>query len=548
MRKYILLSLLLPAMATEAETVHISTPTTSLVLDATEGQTPRFIYYGNALSGSDLANLEASGAPSLNAYPVYGLWPEKEAAFAAVHADGNMTLDMAVSSVSTRTDADGSTVTTITLKDKEYPFTIDLNYRSWTDEDVIETWTEASHQEKGKVRLTRFMSGYLPLRYGPVHVSQLYGSWANEGRVEEAPLPHGLKVIKNKDGVRNSHTAHSEVMISLDGPAMENSGRTIGAALCYGGNYKLMFDTDDSNYHHFFAGINEENSAYNLAKGEKFVTPPLALTYSGEGLGGVSRNFHRWGRNHRLAHGTETRKILLNSWEGVYFDINEEGMLQMMSDIAAMGGELFVMDDGWFGVKYPRNNDSTALGDWDVDTRKLPHGIKGLCDAAGERGIKFGIWIEPEMTNSVSELYEKHPEYIIKAPRRKAIEGRGGTQLVLDLANPKVQDIVFNIVDTLMTGYPEIDYIKWDANAPIMNHGSQYQTADNQSHLYIDYHRGLEAALKRIRAKYPHLTIQACASGGGRANWGVLPYFDEFWVSDNTDALQICLLLFCKSL
>ena len=525
-------------MATKAETVHISTPTTSLVLDATEGQTPRFIYYGNALSGSDLANLEASGAPSLNAYPVYGLWPEKEAAFAAVHADGNMTLDMAVSSVSTRTDADGSTVTTITLKDKEYPFTIDLNYRSWTDEDVIETWTEASHQEKGKVRLTRFMSGYLPLRYSPVHVSQLYGSWANEGRVEEAPLPHGLKMIKNKDGVRNSHTAHGEVMISLDGPAMENSGRTIGAALCYGGNYKLMFDTDDSNYHHFFAGINEENSAYNLAKGEKFVTPPLALTYSGEGLGGVSRNFHRWGRNHRLAHGTETRKILLNSWEGVYFDINEEGMLQMMSDIAAMGGELFVMDDGWFGVKYPRNNDSTALGDWDVDTRKLPHGIKGLCDAAGERGIKFGIWIEPEMTNSVSELYEKHPEYIIKAPRRKAIEGRGGTQLVLDLANPKVQDIVFNIVDTLMTGYPEIDYIKWDANAPIMNHGSQYQTADNQSHLYIDYHRGLEAALKRIRAKYPHLTIQACASGGGRANWGVLPYFDEFWVSDNTDALQ----------
>ena len=538
MRKYIMLSLLLPAMATQAETVHISTPSTSLVLEATEGQAPKFIYYGNALSGSDLANLEASGAPGLNAYPVYGLWPEKEAAFAAVHADGNMTLDMAVSSVSTRTEADGSTVTTITLKDKEYPFTIDLNYRSWPDEDVIETWTEASHQEKGKVRLTRFMSGYLPLRYGPVHVSQLYGSWANEGRVEEAPLPHGLKVIKNKDGVRNSHTAHSEVMISLDGPAMENSGRTIGAALCYGGNYKLMFDTDDSNYHHFFAGINEENSAYNLAKGEKFVTPPLALTYSGEGLGGASRNFHRWGRNHRLAHGTDTRKILLNSWEGVYFDINEEGMQQMMSDIASMGGELFVMDDGWFGVKYPRNNDHSSLGDWDVDTRKLPHGIKGLCDAAGERGIKFGIWIEPEMTNSVSELYEKHPEYIIKAPRRKAIEGRGGTQLVLDLANPKVQDIVFNIVDTLMTNYPEIDYIKWDANAPIMNHGSQYQTADNQSHLYIDYHRGLEAALKRIRAKYPHLTIQACASGGGRANWGVLPYFDEFWVSDNTDALQ----------
>jgi alpha-galactosidase len=232
------------------------------------------------------------------------------------------------------------------------------------------------------------------------------------------------------------------------------------------------------------------------------------------------------------------RKILLNSWEGVYFDINEQGMAQMMSDIASMGGELFVMDDGWFGDKYPRNNDSSSLGDWTVDTRKLPAGIQGLIDTANKNGIKFGIWIEPEMTNSVSELYEKHPEYIIKPSNREPVQGRGGTQLVLDLGNPKVQDIVFNIVDTLMTKYPGIDYIKWDANAPIMNHGSQYLTADNQSHLMIEYHRGLAAACDHIRAKYPNLTIQACASGGGRANWGVLPWFDEFWVSDNTDALQ----------
>jgi len=382
------------------------------------------------------------------------------------------------------------------------------------------------------------MSGYLPVRRSDVHVSQLYGSWANETRVEEAPLPHGVKIIKNKDGARNSHTSHAEVMMSLDGKGRENEGRVIGAALEYGGNYKLMFDTDDTDYHQFFAGINEENSEYNLAKGETFVTPPLALTYSEEGLSGASRNFHRWGRNHRLAHGNDMRKVLLNSWEGVYFDINEEGMQQMMADIADMGGELFVMDDGWFGGKYPRNNDSTSLGDWVVDTNKLPGGINGLIDAADKRGIRFGIWIEPEMTNTVSELYEKHPEYIIKPTNRDAVQGRGGTQLVLDLANPKVQDIVFNIVDTLLTKYPRIDYIKWDANAPIMNHGSQYLTADNQSHLYIDYHRGLEAALKRIRAKYPDVTIQACASGGGRANWGILPYFDEFWVSDNTDALQ----------
>ena len=354
----------------------------------------------------------------------------------------------------------------------------------------------------------------------------------------QEPLTPGMKVVKNKDGVRNSHTDHAEVMFSLDGQPRENEGRVIGAALCYGGNYKLRVETHDNDLHRFFAGINEENSAYTLEKGETFVTPPLALTYSQEGLSGASRNFHRWGRTYKLANGDKLRKILLNSWEGVYFDINQEGMDQMMADIAAMGGELFVMDDGWFGGKYQRNNDSSSLGDWVVDTRKLPEGIEGLLADAKKHGIKFGIWIEPEMTNSKSELYEKHPDWIVKAPQRDAVQGRGGTQLVLDLGNPEVQDFVFGVVDDLMTKYPEIDYIKWDANMSIMNHGSQYLPADRQSHLYIEYHRGLEKVCQRIRAKYPDLTIQACASGGGRANWGILPYFDEFWVSDNTDALQ----------
>ena len=538
LKRYIAAASLLCVLPMAAERLHVSTPSTSLVLDANKGDQLKFLYYGKALKGADLDNFTAAGTGWQAAYPVYGLWPEKEAAFSAVHSDGNMVLDMVVEGIASSKGADGSETLTVTLADKVYPFNIDVNYRTYPGEDVIETWTEASHNEKGTVTLNRFMSGYLPLRRSDLHVSQLYGSWANEGRVEEAPLPHGLKVIKNKDGARNSHTSHGEVMISLDGKGKENEGRVIGAALCYGGNYKLMFDTDDSNYHHFFAGINEENSSYNLKKGERFVTPPLALTYSEEGLGGVSRNFHRWGRNHKLANGDTPRKILLNSWEGVYLDIKEPEMYQMMDDIASMGGELFVMDDGWFGPKYTRDRDNASLGDWTVDTRKLPHGIKGLTDAAKERGIKFGIWIEPEMANTRSTLYDEHPEYVIKSTKHDAVQGRGGTQVVLDLANPKVQDIVFNVVDTLLTKYPEIDYIKWDANAPVMNHGSQYLSADNQSHLYIDYHKGLEKTLQRIRAKYPDVTIQACASGGGRANWGILPYFDEFWVSDNTDALQ----------
>lgn len=520
-----------------AEIVHVTTPETSLVIKAENGEKPRFLHYGARLNEADLSEVESTSLNKPDAFPFYGINPEHESAMSAIHADGNMTLDMVVDGIKTEKLSGGS-LTSIKLRDKIYPFFVTMNYRTYDGSDVIETWTETIHSEKSPVTLTQFSSGYLPVRSGDVWLSSLYGAWANEGKVETEPLTHGMKVIKNKDGVRNSHTAHSEVMISLDGRPRENEGRVIGAALEYSGNYKLRFDTDESDYHHFFAGINEENSSYKLKKGETFVTPPLAFSYSREGMSGVSRNFHKWGRNHKLAHGNAPRKILLNSWEGVYFDINEEGMDGMMSDIASMGGELFVMDDGWFGVKYPRNDDKTSLGDWTVDVRKLPHGINGLLESARKHGVKFGIWIEPEMTNTVSELYEKHPEYIIKAPGREPTKGRGGTQLVLDLANPKVQDIVFNVVDTLMTKYPDIDYIKWDANAPVMDHGSQYLTADKQSHLFIEFHRGLHKALDRIRAKYPDLTIQACASGGGRANWGILPWFDEFWVSDNTDALQ----------
>lgn len=519
-----------------AQNLCVSTPKTSLVLSAPEGGKLKCLYYGSKLSETDVQNIEAAEAKH-TAYPEYGLNCPVETALAVKHADGNMSLELEVVKVTTQKQENAMT-TVVELKDKVYPFYVNVCYKAYQDADVIETWTEISHQEKKPVVLNEFASAYLPIRRGDVWVSHLHGSWANEGQLVQEPLTSGMKVIKNKDGVRNSHTDHAEVMFSLDGRPQENAGHVIGAALCYSGNFKLRIDTRDDEYHHFFAGINEDNSAYTLKKDELFRTPELALTYSNEGLSGSSRNFHRWARLHKLAHGTTPRKILLNSWEGVYFDINQEGMDGMMADIASMGGELFVMDDGWFGDKYPRKSDNSSLGDWVVDKRKLPNGIDGLLADAKKHGIKFGIWIEPEMANTTSELYEQHPDWVVKAPERDVVLGRGGTQVVLDLANPEVQDFVFGVVDNLMTSYPEIDYIKWDANMSIQNHGSQYLSKDNQSHMYIEFHRGFEKICQRIRNKYPDLTIQACASGGGRANYGVLPYFDEFWVSDNTDALQ----------
>lgn len=525
-----------------AEYFRVRTSGMEMILDAPVGGDLQIRYFGPSLSQADFENIQYSGIKPYDAYPAYGRLtvhePGFEPALSVTHADGNMSTELIVEGVEVFAEPSGAEVTRVCMKDKVYPFGVHVCFRAYPDVDMIETWTEISNNEKRPVLLRRFDSGFLPVRLGDTWISHLSGGGNNEGLLIQEPLTRGMKVIKNKDGNRNSHTAHAEVMFSLDGKPRENEGRVIGAALCYGGNYELRVDTVYEDWHFFYAGINPDNSEYHLSKGETFVTPVLAYTYSAEGLSGASRNFHKWGRKYKLAHGSAERKILLNSWEGVYFDIKESEMEQMMADIASMGGELFVMDDGWFGAKYPRNNAKGGLGDWVVDARKLPGGIDFLVETARRHGIKFGIWIEPEMVNVRSEVYEKHPDWIINAPERELATGRGDAQLILDLGNPEVQDHVFGIFDRIMSENPEIDYVKWDANMSVLSHGSQYLPSDRQSHLLIEYHRGFAKVCERIRAKYPDVTVQACASGGGRANWGILPWFDEFWVSDNTDALQ----------
>lgn len=540
----LLLCLLYPAGILQAWNgkVLISTPRSSILLNTWgEGQQLQFAYFGDRINENQIDQVfDSWNGLSRPAYPVFGTSSYESSALQVVHADGNLTLDLIVDKVETL-DEKSAKLTVIHLKDRVYPFYVTLNFRAFNNLDIIETWTEYSHNEKKAVVLKRFDSGHFMIRRGDVWISSLSGHWGTETRITTEPLTSGMKVIKNMDGVRNGLGEHSEVMFSLDGKPQENSGRVIGAVLCWGGRTKIRIDSDDtygSHVHHVFAGMNEEASEYKLEPREVFTTPKLALTYSCEGLGEASRNLHRWARMGMVYSCDKPRDILLNSWEGVYLNIKEQEMDQMMKDFAAMGGELFVMDDGWFGNKYRRIQDNSSLGDWVVDTQKLPHGIKGLTDTAKKYGIKFGIWIEPEFTNTKSELVEKHPDWVLRSMNRELMCGRGGTQVVLDLCNPKVQDFVFSVVDGLLSKNPEIAYIKWDANGEIMNYGSSYLPKDKQSHIYIDYHRGLINVLERIRAKYPDVVMQACGSGGGRASYGVMPYFNEFWVSDNTDALQ----------
>ena len=515
----------------------ISTPNTSLLIAAVPGEKSKFQYYGCRIFEKDIQGIYDSGlAFGLESYPVFGLNTPGERAMAVTHADGNMSLDLAVEEVKQYTSNEAE-VTEIRMKDKVYPFVLKQIYKAYKRTDIISTWVEVENHGKKPITLYRFASAFMPVSRGDNWMTHFHGFWGAECTQEEEKLTNGQKVISNKDGLANTETDNPSFMLTMDGRPQEENGHVLGGTLAWTGTYLIKMDVHNTKFN-VSAGINEETSHYILEPDEVFTTPEFAMTYSTNGKGGVSRAFHRWAREYKLNQGKRPHDILLNSWEGVYFKVNQKEMDQMMEAFSAMGGELFVMDDGWFGNKYPRDGGNSSLGDWEVCKKKLPEGIEGLLRSARKHNIKFGIWIEPEMANTKSELFEKHPDWVMRVKNRPLSTGRGKTQVVLDLTNPEVQDFVFGVVDNLMTKYTEIAYMKWDDNSSLMDYGSPYLPKNKQSHLYIEYHRGLNKVLKRIRSKYPKLVMQACAGGGGRVNYGILPYFDEFWTSDDTDALQ----------
>lgn len=515
----------------------ISTPRTSLLITANEGEKSKMQYYGVSITPGQIQNIYDAGlAFEADSYPAFGLQTVGEKAVAITHADGNMSLDLGVDNVKQYGIDDGE-ILEVLLKDKIYPVWVKQCYKAYKGTDIITTWVEIGNAGKKPVTLFQFASAYLPMFRGDNWLTHFHGAWGAEHTMDEEKLTNGQKVIANKDGLANTETDNPSFMLSLDGKPQEETGKVFGGVLAWSGNYKLKLDVRNTALN-IIAGMNEESSQYILEPKETFVTPEFAMTYSTNGKGGVSRAFHHWARQYKMNQGERLHDILLNSWEGVYFKVNQKGMDEMMEAFSAMGGELFVMDDGWFGNKYPRNGGNSSLGDWEVCKEKLPEGIEGLLASARKHHIKFGIWIEPEMSNTKSELFEKHPDWILKIDNRPLSTGRGKTQVVLDLTNPKVQDFVFGVVDNLMANYPEISYMKWDDNCSLLDYGSSYLPKNKQSHLYIEYNRGLQKVLQRIRAKYPELVMQLCAGGGARVNYGLLPYFDEFWTSDDTDALQ----------
>lgn len=458
-----------------------------------------------------------------------------EPAIRITHNDGNPSLELHYVSHSSEKSNANVTITHIRLKDPQYPVEVVLHIKAFAIEDVFEQWVEIVHNEKKPVTLYNYASSMLHFDAENYWLTQFHGDWAEEMKMEESELTSGIKILDSKLGAR-AHMYQTPVFfLSLNNKATETSGDLIAGTLGWSGNFRFLFEIDERNSLRVISGINPFASEYTLQPGAPFITPSFIFTWSSGGKGTASRNLHRWARNYGVMDGNGPRLTLLNNWETTYFTFDEAKLKALLDDTKKIGLDLFLLDDGWFANKYPRNNDMAGLGDWQENKAKLPNGLGPVVDEAGKKDVKFGLWIEPEMVNPKSELYEKHPDWILKLPNRP--ENYYRNQLMLDLTNPEVQDFVYNLVDGLLTRFPGIAYFKWDCNRMMTNTYSPY-LKDKQSHVYVDYVNSLYKVLERIREKYPDLPMMLCSGGGARVDYGALRYFTEFWASDNTDPVE----------
>jgi len=490
-------------------------------------------YLGPGLeSEKNAASLPSSGHVG---YATFGTDNLFEPAIRVTHNDGNPSLELKYDSHNVEKKDDNVAVTRIKLKDPVYPVEVTLNFRAYFKENIIEQWAEIIHHEKNPVTIFNYASSMLHFDASRYILTQFHGDKTEELKIQESELTSGIKIIDSKLGTRAHMYQSPSFLLSLNNPSDENSGELIAGTLGWSGNFRLLFEQDNKNSLRVISGINPFASEYSLAPGKPFVTPSFFFTYSNKGRGEASRNFHRWAMNYGLMDGNKPRLTLLNNWETTYFDFDEKKLSGLMDDAKTLGVDLFLLDDGWFGNKYPRNNGQAGLGDWQENKAKLPDGIASLVKTAENKGVKFGIWIEPEMVNPKSELYEKHPDWILKLPNRPEHYYRN--QLVLDLTNPEVQDFVYHLVVDMMDKNPGIAYIKWDCNRMMTNVWSPY-LQKQQPNIYVDYVNNLYKIFEKIRVKYPHLPMMLCSGGGGRVDYGALRYFTEYWASDNTDPLE----------
>lgn len=418
------------------------------------------------------------------------------------------------------------------MKDGGCGIEVDLIYSVFEDEDVITRSVNVKNTGDKDIRLTKVYSACIDMDDEGFEMLTLHGSWARERQIERRPIAYGRQSVSSLRG-ESSHQDHP-FMAWMSKNADQTKGDVYGMHFVYSGNFIAQIEKSQFDSIRAVMGINSEGFEWLLTPGDEFAAPEVVLTYSHNGIGQMSRNLHDFYRGHliRSKYLHKKRPVLINNWEATYFDFDTDKLLAIAKSASEHGIEMLVMDDGWFGH---RNDDATSLGDWFVNENKIKDGLKHLVDEVNKLGLKFGIWMEPEMISPDSELYRKHPDWAFAVPERMATLSRN--QYVLDLSRKEVRDYVYECVHNVISS-ANIEYVKWDMNRQLTDIGSVEFTGDRQGELAHRYVLGVYELQERLVNDFPDLLLENCSGGGARFDPGMLYYSPQIWCSDDTDAIE----------
>ncbi|MDR0885306.1 MAG: alpha-galactosidase [Clostridiales Family XIII bacterium] len=481
-----------------------------------------------------------------NEYPTFGRGDFKHPAFHSILEDGSHVSELVYDSYvieAGKRGLDGQPATyvedsseadtlIITLKDALTGLKLELNYTIFNNFDVIARSSKLTNSGKESIHIERAMSLSLDLPSKEYDLVTFNGAWSRERFPQRQALRYGIQSVESTRG--SSSATHNPFIMLLDQNADEDKGEVIGLSLIYSGNFISSVEVDQFDIARVQTGINPFTFAWVLSAGETFETPEAVLVYSANGANAMSTQLNKLYRT-RLARGywrDRVRPILVNNWEGTYFDFDEKKILDIAEAAKNVGIEMFVLDDGWFGK---RDDDYAGLGDWYCNMNKLEHGIDGLAERIEDLGMKFGLWFEPEMVNKDSDLYRTHPDYMIATPNRQDSPARH--QFVLDFSRTEVVDNIFKQMYKVLSE-SKISYIKLDMNRAITQAYSNALGADRQSEIWHRYILGVYDLYNRLNAAFPEILIESCASGGSRFDPGLLYYAPQAWTSDDTDAVE----------
>ena len=418
------------------------------------------------------------------------------------------------------------------MADKGDGLEVDLLYSVFECEDVITRSVKVRNNGDKDIRLTKVYSACIDMDDEDFEMLTLHGSWARERQMERRSIAYGKQSVSSLRG-ESSHQDHPFMAWMTKG-SNQASGDVYGMHFVYSGNFIAQIEKSQFDSIRAVMGIHSEGFEWLLTPGDEFVAPEVVLTYSHNGIGQMSRNLHDFYREHliRSKYLHQKRPVLINNWEATYFDFDTDKLLAIAKSAAEHGIEMLVMDDGWFGH---RNDDTTSLGDWFVNENKIKGGLKHLVDEVNKLGLKFGIWMEPEMISPDSELYRKHPDWAFSVPERTATLSRN--QYVLDLSRKEVRDYVYECVYKVISS-ANIEYVKWDMNRQLTDIGSMEFTGDRQGELAHRYVLGVYELQERLVRDFPDLLLENCSGGGARFDPGMLYYSPQIWCSDDTDAIE----------